>query len=61
MPAVIITDSLVSDTPVSIQPPPPTDDFPVNSVFINTDGANPALVLGYGTWILIGSGQLALN
>ena len=35
--------------------------YPVGSIFISTDSANPATTMGYGTWEAFGSGQILIG
>ena len=35
--------------------------FPVNSIFIEIAGTNPATTLGYGTWVAFGTGQVLVG
>ena len=41
--------------------PPSTAAFPVGSVFIAVVATNPNILLGYGTWQLLGYGHLTLS
>lgn len=37
------------------------ESFPIGSVFFTSTNKNPNILLGYGTWILIGSGRTILG
>ncbi len=38
-----------------------TKIWPVGSFFFGSDATNPATLLGYGTWALVGTGNLTLT
>jgi len=40
-------------------PPCPLEDmFPVGAVYLTVVNTNPAVLLGFGTWVQIGQGKL---
>lgn len=37
------------------------ESFPVGSIFVSTVSANPNTLLGYGTWVAFGDGQVLVS
>ena len=45
----------------TFQVPPPTDAFPIGSVFIAVVATNPGTLLGYGTWSAFATGRFLVG
>ena len=50
-----------SETDLHFHPGGGGPAFPVGAIFLSVDSTNPATTLGYGTWVVFGSGRILVG